>query len=178
MGAGPPAPDPPKPAAPGLTCPGLCQATLLTGNAGALRGQRPRRLLLREQTCVMRELTVYRAAHTQPPRLPRCLAKPAHPACWDKFPGRRHSPQVRRGELEEQPLLCSPRKQQHGEQASSVAPCTSRRLVQVRLGSPGRPSSLAAAARPPLPSLPSTWGGGAWFRGEVASTGFCLTDAR
>ena len=113
MGAGPPAPDPPKPAAPGLTCPGLCQATLLTGNAGALRGQRPRRLLLREQTCVMRELTVYRAAHTQPPRLPRCLAKPAHPACWDKFPGRRHSPQVRRGELEEQPLLCSPRKQQH-----------------------------------------------------------------
>lgn len=80
------------------------------GTQEPLRGQRPRRLLLREQTCVMRELTVYRAAHTQPRRLPRCLAKPAHPACWDKFPGRRHSPQVRRGELEEQPLLRSPRK--------------------------------------------------------------------
>ena len=35
MGAGPPAQDPPKPAAPGHTCPDLCQATLLTGNAGA-----------------------------------------------------------------------------------------------------------------------------------------------
>lgn len=34
--------------------------------------------------------TVYQATHTQP--LPAfSLAKPAHPACWDKFPGGQYS---------------------------------------------------------------------------------------
>lgn len=50
--------------------------------------------------------------------------------------------------------------------------------LQVRLGSPGRPSSLGAVSRPPPLPVPSTWGGGTSFRGKAASIGFCLTDAR
>lgn len=127
----------------------------------------------------MRELTVYRAAHTQPRRLPRCLAKPAHPACWDKFPGRRHSPQVRRGELEEQPLLRSPGR-------SNTASRSAQQHLAPLGGSPGasgkpREAELPGGCVPaaPPPSLfPAPGVGGASFRGKAASTGFCLIDAR
>lgn len=45
---------------------------------------------------------MYQAAHTQVCRLSHCLAKPAHPACWDKFLGRQCGLQVRCVRVEEQ----------------------------------------------------------------------------
>lgn len=47
-----------------------------------------------KRTNVYKVPTVYQATHTQD-LLVSSLAKPAHPACWGKFLGRQHGPQVR-----------------------------------------------------------------------------------
>ena len=162
MGAGPPARDPPKPAAPGLTCPDLCQATLLTGNAGALkRPEAKAPVIMRTNVCNERAYCVPGCPHPASPA--STLFGKTCPSCLlGQIPGQAAQPagETWRAGRTAPPALPPEEVTPRAGQLSSTLHLSE--ALQVRLGSPGRPSSLAAVSRPP-PHPPCSqqlgWGG-------------------
>lgn len=113
----------------------------------------------RQMSLPLRMPTSTRLPTPRPCQLPCCLAKPVHPACWDKFLGRQHSLQVRYVRAGRTALyLCSSPRSSNTRAGQSAASFggSSRCVWEGRRA--GVPQELSSKQIPHL-TFPRTWWG-------------------